>query len=348
MPHLFRKRSLLLGLAASLAAIGGALLLAEVMLRIAAPEENISPIECDPYLGWRGRPNINCIVHEPDFSIRVVHNSRGHRDRERSPEPRPGVTRVLCVGGAFTWGRGVEQEALYTSVLQGQLRRRRPNWQVINVGVDGYGPDACLLYLQKEGLQHRPAIVICQVARNDLSTGSTARVADSIYAKPFFRLDEQERPVLQNSPVPPMTLKQKLRYRATRHSRLAYFVKQRLQARSAAREAGQREDLGQATATATEGPDEAFRLFCALAAEMDRACRTAGARLVFLLDFDFSRAEQAYWARRTAGVTVHFLPAHLARREKVTGIPARVPSDGRWSQAGHYWVAEYIAERVVR
>jgi len=95
--------------------LAAALFLAELGLRIFAPRENIPQRQYDPYLGWKGVPNLDCILNERLFKIEIRHNSQGFRDRERTIVKPPGCFRILAVGDSFTWGWGVRQEQIYTN-----------------------------------------------------------------------------------------------------------------------------------------------------------------------------------------------------------------------------------------
>lgn len=145
----------------------------------------------DPTKGWTLRPG------RWDFAGRTVTaNSRGIRGSdEHAPGKRAGVSRIVVVGDSFTFGEGVHDQDTFPSRLQARLG---PGFEVINLGVHGYGHDQMLIRLREEGLRYAPDLVILgyyadDVARNALSFRD--------YAKPRFALRDGGL-VLTGSPVP--------------------------------------------------------------------------------------------------------------------------------------------------
>ena len=86
--------------------------------------------------------------------------ARGFRDAERQFAKPEGVRRVLCVGDSFTWGWGVEDDKIYTRVLQRMLDAEGRRTEVINAGIKGYGTVQCLVYLLHEGFEYAPDVVV--------------------------------------------------------------------------------------------------------------------------------------------------------------------------------------------
>ena len=72
-------------------------------------------------LGWRGLENaegdFRCIERE----AYIKHNSKGFNDKERSYNKRNGIFRIVTLGDSFTWGYGVAQNEIFTSVLEKEL-----------------------------------------------------------------------------------------------------------------------------------------------------------------------------------------------------------------------------------
>ena len=145
-----------------------------------------------PALGWELRPTLR--------TGEIASNSAGLRGRREYPaQPGPGIRRVLCVGDSFTFGRFLRDEESLPARLEAELNGTgAPRWEVLNLGVDGYGTDQQWLALSQKGLRYRPQVVVLgffeeNLARNVLSFRD--------YAKPYFTLSD-ERLILHNVPVP--------------------------------------------------------------------------------------------------------------------------------------------------
>ncbi len=331
----------------SIGALAIAVLLIELVLRFVAPGENIPQREYDPHLGWRGRPNLECVLNERLFTIAISQNSRGFRDVERSVEKPPGTTRILCCGDSFTWGWGIEQDEIYTTVLEQRYADAGVAVEVLNAGVGGYSTDQLLLYLRDEGFSYSPDFVVYQAAWNDVRDNPRILV-EAIYNKPVYDLGDDGELALQGFPVPPLGTAGRLKYFVSRHSRLAYFLRHRLHL---ARFAQTADEIPVPDPRPAVGRDEVgypFRLFCRLVAEMDADCRERGAGFVALIGFEVSRAERKYWERVYGHVNVRFVSGYLTARGEAAGTPAYIPRDGHWTEDGHRWVADVLYDDVLR
>ncbi len=109
-----------------------------------------------PVRGWAVMPNVRNMT--PFGKGKFVNsNSRGLRGRsEYSYSRTPGKERILVLGDSFTFGTDVSDDETYSHYLQSSLS----NAEVLNFGVQGYGQDQILLYLQKEGVKYHPDIVV--------------------------------------------------------------------------------------------------------------------------------------------------------------------------------------------
>lgn len=94
----------------------------------------------DAELGWTNTPFFS---ERPEALCVSSLGARGRR--EYTPEIPTGVTRILSFGDSFTYCAEVAD----TESWQHQLEARRPEWELPNFGVGGYGTDQALLRMRR-------------------------------------------------------------------------------------------------------------------------------------------------------------------------------------------------------
>jgi hypothetical protein len=119
----------------------------------------------DPVLGTVLAPNKQELAVTSDFSVVYRTNSKGLRDREYEYEKTPGKLRVLALGDSFTFGEGVPYGERFADLPEQQL----DGVEILNTGVPGWGTEAELLYLAREGLRYRPDVVVLFLNYVDLT-----------------------------------------------------------------------------------------------------------------------------------------------------------------------------------
>jgi len=146
----------------------------------------------DPELGWFPKENLDTIFDGAARRIHVKSNSLGFRDIEHKVDERPVI---LFLGDSFVWGYDVEAEERFTE----RLREKMPGWNILNLGVSGYGTDQELLLLKKYIGFYKPKVVFLVICvGNDLhDNASNMRYG---YFKPYFDLSEKGM-VLKGVPV---------------------------------------------------------------------------------------------------------------------------------------------------
>lgn len=145
-----------------------------------------------PQLGW---------VLKPDLRTPTVSsNTQGFRGtREYAFERPPATRRVLCVGDSFTFGEALTDAQTMPVQLEAELNRLGPGrWQVINLGVHGYGTDQQWLRLQQVGFRYEADVVVLGYFDEDFYRNL---MSFRDYAKPYFVV-RAGRLVLRNVPVP--------------------------------------------------------------------------------------------------------------------------------------------------
>lgn len=168
----FAAATLSFSLALTLAVSEGLLRLLHLPFQSKWPVSEDALARFDRELGWSYIPNRSATqefgqerrkvtMYFDDLGLRVA-GTRDHAD--------PASPSVLFVGDSFTFGHGVTYEESFI----GQLRSR-PDFpfQVINLGVQGYGTDQALLLLKRQFQKFKvEAVVYCfislQVDRNEI------------------------------------------------------------------------------------------------------------------------------------------------------------------------------------
>jgi hypothetical protein len=345
-PHIGRPARFIVLSGAALAMVALVLGLGELSLRVLAPGHDVSAVEYEALRGWHGRPSAHLVFDQPSFSIDVAHNSMGYRDRERTRSKPDGAFRVLCCGDSFTWGWGVEQDQIYTRVLEDMCRRVDGRAEVINMGVNGQNTAQALLGLVDHGFDYSPDLVIYQASDNDI-TGNVPLGRTGIWVSPYYTLNDNGELALQGSPVPKPAFWSELKYRAALHSRLAYFLRHRIDVLatrvSAARRAPSVDDT-----TARAASDAPFQLFCAIVNGMNDECGGRGVRFAVLIDFPMSGERLDYWKTHCSDVETLSVHRYLLSREQATGRPAFIERDGHWTADGHLWIAQYLFSNLAR
>jgi len=137
-----------------------------------------------PLLGMDGIPNLR--TRAPSGKL-VTHNSRGNRSPEVATAKPPGVRRVVLLGDSNTWGYGLADDETVGAQLAGVLAAGPGRWEVINLGVTGYGTDQEYLKLLVQGVEYAPDwVVVVYFHLNDMPD-SLATLAYGV-EKPRFWL----------------------------------------------------------------------------------------------------------------------------------------------------------------
>ena len=158
------------------------LALAEACLRLFFPqplaERYGSPaaggplVRTDPELGWTLRPNVTGVSSNEPWQADLATNALGFRDADHG-EKAAGLTRVAVLGDSFVFGSGVNQDEPVTRRLAALLG---PSFEVINLGVPGYGTDQALLTLRRWGPRLSPDIVLAGFFWNDVMENASAEM----------------------------------------------------------------------------------------------------------------------------------------------------------------------------
>ncbi|MCB9549906.1 MAG: hypothetical protein H6706_29210 [Myxococcales bacterium] len=151
--------------------------LAEITLRIMGFGDPVLYVD-DPVVGYYPQPDQ--AVSRQGNQVRI--NAFGMRSRPVSREKPAGTFRVLILGDSTAFGGSyLDQDAIYPSLLERHLRERaggRPV-EVLNAGVNGWGPYNELAYIQVFG------DFDCDLALLALPYGDVYRPLTGLVTKPF-------------------------------------------------------------------------------------------------------------------------------------------------------------------
>ncbi len=148
----------------------------------------------DAIRGWALKPNVRNLA--PFQKGKVLNsNSKGIRGTTEYDDVRPpGTHRILVLGDSFSFGTEVSDDETYSHYLETELA----DTQVLNLGVQGYGHDQMLLYLEQAGLRYHPDVVLLGFVYPDIYRNLWTFFA---FAKPKFTLIPNGLK-LTNVPVP--------------------------------------------------------------------------------------------------------------------------------------------------
>jgi hypothetical protein len=213
--------------------------------------------------GWRGRPG----AEAPMGGGRVTLNALGYRGRAWRVPKRSGQTRVVVLGDSIAFGYGVADEQAFPQVLDG----RDNGLEVVNLGVEGYGPGQELLVLRREGLSAAPDVVVLAVClRNDfVDAVLPVALYDGVTPRPRFRLVGSSL-VFDESAMRRSQARHAVQWLSD-ESHLFNRMKALLP-----RPEGEDPGWRHRKQEVLREPDYAFRLTLALVMEMEKTCRERG------------------------------------------------------------------------
>jgi hypothetical protein len=136
----------------------------------------------DPILGWNIRPNAVVEKEGVTFSS----NSMGIRSlREYSLVKPKNITRIAAFGPSFTFADEVPDEVTWPALME----QARPDLEVMNWGIGGYGTDQAFLRYQTQGTVYKPDIVLMGYEDNN-------RQRNVNYFRPFYK-SETDLPLVK-------------------------------------------------------------------------------------------------------------------------------------------------------
>jgi lysophospholipase L1-like esterase len=172
----------------------------------------------DEYIGWKAIPGKEQkIVNETTVSY-VKMKSHGFRDRERTYEKGKDVFRIAVLGDSMTEALQVPLDKAFPYVLEEKLNSENDKrFEVLNLGVSGFGTAQEYLMLKHYGLEYKPDLVILEFCIiNDVRDNSSTLRDDP--SRPYFVLNSGELEEL------PFRIKPGSTVGVTEHSRILNFL----------------------------------------------------------------------------------------------------------------------------
>jgi hypothetical protein len=176
-------KDFLRGLAVSLAA----LCLVDLSLHLCGARFDASLFQMDEVRAFSFRPGaVGWRTDENDIFVRI--NRFGNRDRERTIDAAPGTLRIAVLGSSYTAALEVEQQETYTAMLERDLSRPGMPVEVLNFGVEGYGPAQIYYTLHDEVWPFHPQIIIDELSLKICVLTSAPKFNPSRISYPYFRV----------------------------------------------------------------------------------------------------------------------------------------------------------------
>ena len=116
-----------------------------------------------PAIGHEHTPNTRAHLMGADVAI----SSQGLRDREYTPAPPPGKTRIMMLGDSLAFGWGVPVEKTSSKQLEQMLINAGHDVEVINTGVGNYNTEMEVAYFLERGRKFQPHYVVLNYFIND-------------------------------------------------------------------------------------------------------------------------------------------------------------------------------------
>ena len=328
------------------------LLLAEGLTRLLLPQMAPRTAQLtkfwqyDSRYGWAHIPGTSGTFEAYGIDALVQINAKGFRGPQVEYARDPKRQRILALGDSYVWGYGVNKDEMFTE----QLRKTRPEVEVVNLGVSGYSTDQELLLYRNEGAKYKADLVMIVVCDND-PPGNVLTEQYVTYGKPVFQLKDRDL-MLLNQPVAQTALwKRALTQLATR-SYLLNTAKNYLYAQtvgSAAPTAQKKTAEGNSGAAPTDRkqfprtPEDEItaRLLIELKQSIP-ALQGEGKLLVVFVDgmTGISKDMAAYLAPH--GISCLDLGDQIDIKDK----SLHLADDFHWNAAGHKRVAEIMAQSL--
>lgn len=378
-----RWRAALARLALAGAAVGIALLLAEVALRIADFGYPVLYVP-DPHTGAWHRPGAS--GHwRGEGGAWVSINSAGLRDVEHAEGPHPGVMRIAILGDSYAEALSVEREETFWSQAAQRLAACPAlggrSVEPINFGVSGFGTVQELVTLRDRAWRYAPDLVVLLFIPNDVRNNSLALQRDRL--RPYAHLVnghlELDRSFRESQAYRHATSQVAAWHRAAAsHSRVVQLIREvrRRHRRSAGRDDGEHSQDGVYARPRDAVWAHAWEVTEATLVEIAREVRDRHARFLLVVgtfgpqihpdpgerhrylleteasDFLYPEHRLSALGKREGFEVLTLAEPMRAAAEAsgrcLHGFENAKPCGGHWNAEGHRLAGELIADAICR
>jgi lysophospholipase L1-like esterase len=340
-------RKVALNLVVVVTSIVVVLIVIEVGFRVFSPRKYFASTvnTWDRDMGTKQIPGAKGFVICPNYSMDLIINSKGLRDRDYTYAKPEDTYRILCLGDSFTCGYGVQAEETFAKVLERLLNAdadRTRNWEVLNCGIGSTGTAHQLAYFKTEGHKYNPDLaLLCFCWANDFW--------DNLISG-LYSLEQGQLVKHDAARTPSRRIQTLVRWIPGYHtflakSHLLSFVRFRV-ARSHYRELGERFAVRESYTKTVEKEEALTRrlILC-----LHDACKSIGCQLVITVvppregrEWDMETSRLLEYVREQ-GIPLVDLTLGF-RRQAQQGVQNCHPRDGHWNKNGHHLVAEILYE----
>lgn len=169
-----RKTPIFAGVA-FLLVVGTVLVLGELLVRFANPQPYMMPrYQYSPLYGHGLPPSTVMTAARPgEWEFRYTINEYGYRGPAIPISNSYDRTNVVVLGDSYSMGVGVDDDEVYSAVLSRELG---DCFDVVNLGVGGYGLSHEIRRFYEFGVLYRPQVVVLQFFHNDPSDDLEDRI----------------------------------------------------------------------------------------------------------------------------------------------------------------------------
>jgi lysophospholipase L1-like esterase len=340
-----RLRSVLVGLAVMIVAVVVTLGFVEVGIRLFWPRKHFAATvnTWDGVVGTRHIPGARGFVKCEAYEMDLIINSRGLRDREFPYEKPAGTRRILCLGGSFTAGYGVQAERTFPKVLEYLLNSdsdESVTWEVLNAGVGSTGTAHQLAFFNTEGFKYSPDIVLLCFSQQ---TDHWDNARSGLYSIEDGRLVKHDAPKTRARIIQRIATYIPLYNTFFARSHLLNLIKSRV-ARHHYRDLARRIAVPGDAAEVGDAEDDLTRRLLVSLRDAAVAC---GGRMMMIAiplpdswDYFDETVELVRYMQSNGVAFVDASPALRSGCER--GVRVHYPGDLHWTEAGHRLVAESI------
>ena len=204
---LYRNSNIMINIYISLCSLLFMFIVTELYFSLFNPQytensEHDGLFEYHSTFGWQFIPHTSGRMVLPyEHETNVIINSVGMRDREYNLTKPKRSKRIVVIGDSFTSGLSVDDNEVFTEVMEDSLLS---NIEVLNFGVNGFGPTQEFLILKDKGLEYNPDIVVMVIyIRNDFDDIIGTFNWIKGYQRPRAILNNDGEITFENIPVPP-------------------------------------------------------------------------------------------------------------------------------------------------